>query len=59
MSTKRRVVSDIGNPGRFVHQAWYPDSRTWHDIGNNYATRAEAIAAMEFVAGFGDRLIYL
>lgn len=53
-NTRRRVTQDIGNPGRWVHQAWYPDSRTWHDIGDNYATQREAEAAMDFVMSLGD-----
>lgn len=56
-STKRRVVEDIGTPGKFVHQAWYPDSLTWHDIGDAHSTRREAEAAMRFYMSLGDTVI--
>ena len=44
---RRRVVADIGTPGHFVHQAWFPGVRVWADIGDPKPTRQEAEQAMD------------
>ena len=42
MIRKTRVTQNVGNPGTWVAQLWYPDMGLWCDIGDSHATRTEA-----------------